>query len=133
MQGVFARESIPMRRSRILFEYRSEHQYGTTDANKVDGYLRCPSDNKYVVNIGNVIVDATRNVSSCCNFVQELLNHNNGFNGKYVKVGDVINIVQIAPIAQYEELNMQYSERGEFRKNRTIGYQEQILVRARKY
>jgi hypothetical protein len=85
------------------------------------------------VNVGNVVVDATNNVRSYCNHVQELLSHTTPFNCKYVKSGNLINIVQISPIAKNEELNIQYSKDGNYWNNRNNGYPEDILKRARKF
>jgi hypothetical protein len=133
IQGVFAREAIPMKGNRKLFEYTSEHKYGATNSEQVQRYLAYKSDNKYLVHIGNVVVDATNNVNSYCNHVQELLTHNIPFNCKYVKSGNIINIVQISPIAKNEELNIQYSRDGSYWKNRVNGYPEEILKKARKY
>lgn len=124
IKGVFAREAIPFKSSRILFEYRSEDGLHTIDL---------AHDNKYIVSIGNLIVDANYNVTSYCNHVQELLNHKLRFNCKYVRSGQKINIVQIASIAQNEELNIQYSHQGDFWDNRILGYPEVILARARKF
>lgn len=127
IQGVFAREAIPLRGNRKLFKYTSENDYETTQSDQVDQYLAYKSDNKFVVHIGNVVVDVTSNTNSYCNHVKELLSHKTPFNCKYFKSGKIINIVQISPIAKNEELNIQYSRDGTCWKNRNSGYPEEIL------
>lgn len=78
-------------------------------------------------------MDATNNISSYCNHVQELLDPNIPFNCKYVKNGNHINIMQISPIAKNEELNIQYSLDGSYWRNRKAGYPDEILRKARKF